>query len=304
MNYPTNDRTKSIGGSDAAAVLGFSKYKTPVDVWMEKTGRTKDEDLFIGNRFTHWGNRLEDVVLNECEAVIGKRIIRHPPLATHSRFHHMTANLDGVIDGDGEGIIIEAKTSSRENGWGEDGGRELPMQYYVQCQHNMEVAGAGSAIVPVLIGGNDFRIIHVDRSDRFAEAMLKAEARFWDHVKNDTPPEPMIPADFQKIMATMNDKSVEASAEVRRGAASLKDVVQQIAELHDEEDRLKALIKMYMRDAGQLTIDGTVFATWKESAPVRRIDIEWLKLYRPDAYHEALRERKGSRRFLLKGGKG
>ncbi len=32
-------RAKSLGGSDIGALLGFSKYRSAVDVWMEKTGK-------------------------------------------------------------------------------------------------------------------------------------------------------------------------------------------------------------------------------------------------------------------------
>lgn len=33
------NRTKYIGGSDIGAILGLSKFRTPLEVWMEKTGR-------------------------------------------------------------------------------------------------------------------------------------------------------------------------------------------------------------------------------------------------------------------------
>ena len=34
-----SDRNKGIGSSDAAAILGLSSYKTPYDIWLQKTGR-------------------------------------------------------------------------------------------------------------------------------------------------------------------------------------------------------------------------------------------------------------------------
>lgn len=35
----THDRTKYLGGSDIGAILGLSPYKTPLDVWLEKTAK-------------------------------------------------------------------------------------------------------------------------------------------------------------------------------------------------------------------------------------------------------------------------
>ena len=35
----TRERSKYLGGSDLGAILGLSKYRTAVDVWLEKTGK-------------------------------------------------------------------------------------------------------------------------------------------------------------------------------------------------------------------------------------------------------------------------
>ena len=33
------DRSKYIGGSDIGAILGLSRFRSPLEVWMEKTGK-------------------------------------------------------------------------------------------------------------------------------------------------------------------------------------------------------------------------------------------------------------------------
>lgn len=48
MNAPDRSeflarRMAGIGGSDIAAVLGLSPYKTALQLWMEKTGRNTTE---------------------------------------------------------------------------------------------------------------------------------------------------------------------------------------------------------------------------------------------------------------------
>lgn len=40
-----NNRTKGIGGSDAACILGKNPYKSNLDLWREKTGRKIPEDV-------------------------------------------------------------------------------------------------------------------------------------------------------------------------------------------------------------------------------------------------------------------
>ena len=39
----TRERSKYLGGSDLGAILGLSKYRTAVDVWLEKTGKQCSE---------------------------------------------------------------------------------------------------------------------------------------------------------------------------------------------------------------------------------------------------------------------
>lgn len=38
-------RNKYIGGSDAGCVLGFNKWKSPYELFLEKTGKKEPEDL-------------------------------------------------------------------------------------------------------------------------------------------------------------------------------------------------------------------------------------------------------------------
>ena len=56
-------RKKGIGGSDVAAILGFSPYKSPYQLWLDKTGRSERKES--QNESAHFGNLLEDVVAKE-----------------------------------------------------------------------------------------------------------------------------------------------------------------------------------------------------------------------------------------------
>jgi len=57
-------RAKGIGSSDIPVLAGLYKHwnKSPVTLWMEKTGRAES---FQGNNKTKWGNHLEPLVLRE-----------------------------------------------------------------------------------------------------------------------------------------------------------------------------------------------------------------------------------------------
>ena len=49
-------RRNGIGGSDAAAVCGVSRYKSPVELWMEKTDRIKPTEA--GDSALHGSDRI------------------------------------------------------------------------------------------------------------------------------------------------------------------------------------------------------------------------------------------------------
>lgn len=57
---PANVET--IGGSDASVVCGISRYKSPVELWMEKTGQLPTQEA---GEAAYWGTQLEALVRAE-----------------------------------------------------------------------------------------------------------------------------------------------------------------------------------------------------------------------------------------------
>ena len=104
-------RNKGIGGSDASVICGVNKYKSAVELWMEKTGQLEPKEA---GEAAYWGTVLEPIIREEftkrtgLEVGIEKSILQHP-------YHpFMLANLDGmVIDPEKKcGYVFEAKTAN------------------------------------------------------------------------------------------------------------------------------------------------------------------------------------------------
>lgn len=59
------ERQKGIGGSDVGAILGVNKYKTPFEVYLDKTEPITE----IGEQSesAYWGDQFEEVVAKEFE---------------------------------------------------------------------------------------------------------------------------------------------------------------------------------------------------------------------------------------------
>ena len=75
-------RKTGIGGSDIAAILGLSPYRTPVDVWAEKTGRATAQDETLQMRF---GRYAEEFVAREYTAKTGNACSALPRCCTTPR---------------------------------------------------------------------------------------------------------------------------------------------------------------------------------------------------------------------------
>lgn len=63
-------RQKTIGGSDAAAIIGLNKWETPYSVWAEKTGRIAHTE---DNEAMRTGRDLEEYVAKRFEEATGKK---------------------------------------------------------------------------------------------------------------------------------------------------------------------------------------------------------------------------------------
>lgn len=177
-------RQLGIGGSDAAIVLGLSKWKTPFELFLEKTNQVELQES--QSEAAYFGSILEDVVAKEFELRTGKKVRRRNQMLQHDEHEFMLANVDRMIVG--EDAILECKTASAylANDWKDD---EVPENYIIQVQHYMAVTGTKKAYIAALIGGNRFIWKEIERDDELIEIIINAQKEFWNEfVKKDIPP--------------------------------------------------------------------------------------------------------------------
>ena len=287
-------RQTGIGGSDVAAILGLSKWKTPLDVYNAKIEETPSEE---SNPSIEWGNRLEPVIRQKYSDVTGLSVKCPNETFRHPEHSFMIANVDGICS---DGRILEIKTARTGADWGEEGTDEIPDYYLTQVQHYMTVLGAQCCDVAVLIGASDFRIYHV-KADPELEAMLIEEERaFWKRVEERDPPAPRTYAEAATLFRVSTAQRIDANEEVAQAAEELARIKIEADALKKREDEAKAKITTYMKDADTLMLGTTILATWKTSKPAARFDSASFKAKHPDLYHEFLKTGEPSRRFLLK----
>lgn len=178
------ERRRSVGASDAPAVLGVCPYRTPIDVWQDKLGIAPPR---VESEAMYWGKRLESVVLEEYERRTGRAVVSRQQFARDGSYPWMTATLDGLT---ADGRVVEVKTAAAwAKEWGEEDTDAIPEPYLVQVHHQLAVTGLDVADVAVLIGGQRFRVYEVRRNADLVDAVVTGEAAFWQHVVSRTPPD-------------------------------------------------------------------------------------------------------------------
>lgn len=176
-------RNAGIGGSDASVIVGLNPYKSPYQLWLEKTGQAEAPDL-SGNQYIYWGHKNEANIADWFEEDTGKKVRKLGTL--RSRAHpFMIANVDRAVMGEDAGLEIKTAGVSQAKKWKGD---EIPDAYYCQCLHYLAVTGADRWYIAVLIGGNEAIRKTVERNDEDIKALIEAEKDFWDHVVTRTPP--------------------------------------------------------------------------------------------------------------------
>src|SRR5690625_15621 len=178
------ERKKGIGGSDSSAILDFNPWKSPFELYIEKTC---DQVQEIDNEAIHWGNVLEDVVAEEFTRRTGKKVRRRNQIFRHKEHDFMIANIDRDVVG--ERALLECKTTNAFNAdqWEEE---QIPPAYMCQLQHYMAVLDYEKAYIAVLIGGQKYVWKEIARDDEFIELMIQHEKDFWqNHVLTGVAPE-------------------------------------------------------------------------------------------------------------------
>jgi putative phage-type endonuclease len=176
-------RRNGIGSSDVAKILGLSQWGNALNVYLAKVAPSRAEEMTPSQE---WGHRLEPVVSAAIMDRHGWTLAKVPTLR-HAEHEFLIASPDRENE---SGELVEIKTTSRAEGWGEPETAEIPEQYWLQVQHQMEVADRDLCWVFVLIGNCDFRRYRVARDDQYLPTVIDPLREFWSMVEASTPPEP------------------------------------------------------------------------------------------------------------------
>ena len=291
-------RNSGLGGSDAAAIMGKSPWKSRLALWAEKTGEMPPADL-SGNWRVYWGTKLEDVVADWFCEVTGKRVRRRGMMRS-CEHPWMLASLDREIIGEKAGLEIKTADVSQKKFWQEG---EVPDAYYLQVQWYMAVTGFDRWYMAVLIGGNDARWCVVERNQAQIDELIRAGADFWQMVQDKVAPEPdgsdsskealdaQYPGGKAEVLELVEDEAVQAMA-------AYQMLKKQEDELKVQVDTVKQRIMEMMGNTEEVRISG-VKVTWKTTAGRTSFDAQKFKKDHKDLYDKYVKTGKPGRTFRI-----
>lgn len=275
----TLDRSKYIGSSDIAAIIGISPWRTPLDVYLDKTQGRQEVSAEKAKIFAR-GHRLEPYILDMYAEDTGENLIHRGNRYTDKQHSFLAAEIDAETD---TGKNIEAKSTRSDWGkvWGAQMTDEVPVYYNAQAMFGMGINGAEVAEFPVLIGIDDFRIYRVERDQEIIANLKDAAVTFWnDHVVAGVAPEPTTVSDIERLFPWDAGTVIQATDEIRDAYLHLKDLKKKLKFLESEVDDQSEIIKLFMREHQVLQFGSEKLLTWK-SQKSRRIDVELFRTKHP-----------------------
>lgn len=292
------ERLKYITATDVPAILGLSKYKSAVDLWLYKTGQLVEPD--IPEVLTEKGNFLEPAIREWFSHRTGIKVLKAEALFKHPTVDFFAAHTDGFTPS--HNAVFEAKTAMSAKGWGEQGENLIPDQYLAQVAHEVACTDVERAHVAVLINGFDLRHYVYERSFKLESVIQEKLVKFWDCVKSLDAPTPITGDDVISLYGyETNEEPKVANAELQETLDDLICIKETIKDYQEKQKNMEDKIKVYMgQNDTLLGLDGNLSATWKKSKDSKIFNKDKFKDEKPELYKEYEKTKAGSRRFLVK----
>lgn len=259
-------RSKGVGASEVAALVGLDPYSTALDVYMRKLGLVED----VATVHTKRGNYLEPSLRAWASDIIGHDFRPVSSTLTHPDHPHVRATPDGVAS-DATGAIravleLKAPGPRTFHEWGE--GDEAPARYVCQVAQQMAVTGADVGYLAAFLG-EDLRVYRFDRDPELERELVQACETFW--VKHIVPREPP-PVDgrrggeawlAQRFPEAARATMLRADGETEGLMLRLRDVRAAQSAAEAERDLLEQRLKAVIGDATGLESPAAGRVTWK-----------------------------------------
>lgn len=275
-------RRQGIGGSDASVVVRLNPYKSLLTLYYDKKGLLPETQ---DNEQMRQGRDMEQYVADRWREKTGKKCRKDNFMYRNSEYPFMLADIDRDVIGENAGL--ECKTTSVYNKSDFDSG-EIPLPYYVQCMHYMEVKGYDRMYLAVLVLNKGFYDFVIERNDEEIQSLIQSEKSFWEeHILKNIPPD-----------ADGSESTTDTLLKLYPYADGGQDVLrfpeeqihlerylflnQKIKQMQKEQRKIKNTLMQKMGEA-DIAVGGKYQVTFKEQHSTH-IDRKKLQAEFPNAY--------------------
>jgi putative phage-type endonuclease len=290
-------RRLGITGTDIAAIIGESSYRSPLAVYLDKV---EPEPPGPGNEAMWLGSELEDPIAKLWQKKSGVKVRKINAILQHPKHLWMLGNIDRHIIAPKEGILeIKLVGPGNMRKWDDD---QVPRDFWAQVMWYMLVTGIPYAKVVGLLGGVQLVEREIEYDREVGEALLQIAHDCWHHnVLQRVPPAIDGSNATTEALNRMFNNSQPVSVQVPHG-------IEWIALYKEAEDRMKAAeadletaknnLKFLMGDHEVAYFCGQYQTTWK-STERKSVDTKRLKAELPGIY-EQYATTSAQRRFTIK----
>lgn len=261
-----------LSASRLPSVMGYSKYRSPNDELLASIDALGNKETpFVTNEAMEWGNRTEQMILEEAAVRLGisNLITNHPEPYFH-KLMPLACSLDATADGggvtvfndsdkgimvmDGESIqlegrgILEAKLTAVAP-------EHSPALYRgpIQLQAQMDITGAKWGALAVLYRGTELRIFLFKPHEATIRAITSATLDFqrrldiWKTQRHIEYYPPVNSADADRAWGQADEQTITLGGEFEVWARDIweakEDIKQAEAIIDDREAKIKAAMQ-------------------------------------------------------------
>lgn len=279
--YWLQERKNIITATDAAKILGFSKFGSPISVYMDKLGLGQPVEV---TEAMEAGNRFERPILEwyaDREGV-EKLVFGEPYTLTISPTHPLIgASLDTQALKTSVLYPVDAKNIGYDRGgYGEPGTDQIPLYYASQLIIQMHVTEAPHADLAVVFGGQKLLTYRLHRNLTLEHEIVGRCMDFWhNHIVTETPPEVDGSVQYteylQQLVKQTSERTIAATSEMHGVAMRLQNVKEDLERLEAEETLYKNQMRSWIGESKTL-----VGSCWKAnwSIPKDSEKVEWKRV--------------------------
>lgn len=227
-------RRNYTGSSDAAAIMGVSPWRTPYDIYLDKTGKLENGK---SSAAAEVGNAFEKGILTLAEPHLGKLLLNQFRVLQGTR---LASNCDALVIDTGK--PVEAKLRRFDDDFGEPGTDQVADDIIVQAHVQMLCTASDLCHIAAVLAARGFKLqlFFVPFDKDIADTIIETTESFWnDYVLKDIPPEESQP-------------SASVIKRIRREPKSVIDIPTELVEILQLKKAALKIAKKESEDADNI----------------------------------------------------